>query len=360
MRVQGMKFVHPAAVGGKPDEPVPFEQAVYLGMRRREDGCPVRQAVDAESVFGDGAGVDILSYPDGFDGLQAGRSEDFIVRSAAVRGHQHDGDAAVFVLTYGCHDGLVLAGGGVEQTAFGRECPHGSAVLDVSQLRPGLERQQGGTTVLGPYQPAVEKVVCEAGRLVCEGPHRFHAAGGVDAYEFAGPVQAGVQGVEAVIPEGERGVGVVETPRTDEVPALEERGPCAVGDRPFGTEGFLDGVEAGVEILLVLAALGDGLLQHVEGEDARVGVLEVSAREEGVAEGGAHACDEHISAAVMVRGVSLLRTVTPLPEVPVEIVRKGHVDILQKVGGAPAPAVCEGGFGGHCISFEQGGPGIDG
>ena len=329
-------------------------------MCRREDGCPVRQAVDAEAVFGDGAGVEIFSHPDGFDGLQAGRSEDFIVRSAVVGGHQHYGDAAVLVLADGCQDGLVLAGGGVEQTAFGRECPDGSAVLDESQLRPGLERQQGGWTVLGPYQPAVEEVVCEAGRLVCEGPHHFHAPGGVDAHEFAGPVHAGVQGIEAVISEGERGVGVVEASCTDEVPALEERGPRAVGGRPFLPESFLDGVEAGVEILFVSTALGDGFRQDVEGEDARVDVLEVSAREEGVAEGCAHACDEHISAAVMVRGVSLLRTVTPLPEVPVEIVCKGHVDILQEVGGAPAPAAGEGCLRRNGISFEQGGSGVDG
>ena len=62
----------------------------------------------------------------------------------------------------------------------------------------------------------------------------------------------------------------------------------------------------------------------------------------------------------MVRGVSLLRTVTPLPEVPVEIVCKGHVDILKEVGGAPALAVGEGCLRRNGISFEQGGPGIDG
>ena len=88
--------------------------------------------------------------------------------------------------------------------------------------------------------------------------------------------------------------------------------------------------------------------------------MEVSASEKSVRIGRPHTCNQHISGAVIIGGITLLRAVAPLPEVPVEAVGKRYMIVFEEVGRAPAPAGSQGGFGNHRIPFEQRRTGVDG
>ena len=181
---------------------------------------------------------------------------------------------------------------------------------------------------------------------------------GVEPNEFAAPVDAAADGVEASPGLNGAGVGGVVFTVRGQLHGRGVRCPAVCRPRPLRAQGISYHIEA------IANPFSSRLLYRpavvVQTQPVTLPDIGVEAlcelRVVGI---GAHAGLHHITYAVVVRCVETLRTVAPAPEVARLAGIEGGAYIFEKIGAAAPSAAGQGCFGNDGITFEKHGASVN-